>query len=86
MSEFDDLVEDLKRMRDELQLKMHLAGRDLEDEWDSLETRMNEFSGQARQFADEADLQKTGEDLGVALLQVGRELKLGYERIRDALK
>ena len=47
---------------------------------------MEEFSGKAKQFADDAKLKETGSGLGEALGHLGQELKLGYERIRDALK
>ena len=46
---------------------------------------MADFSRKARQFADDAELKKTGAGIGDALGQLGSELKRGYERIRDAL-
>jgi hypothetical protein len=47
---------------------------------------MDEFSGKARKFSDDAKLKETSTGLGSALGQVGHELKEGYKRIRDALK
>jgi uncharacterized protein YrzB (UPF0473 family) len=44
MSEFDDLIADLKQKRDELRLKIHLASKEAQDEWDELEEKMQEFS------------------------------------------
>ena len=79
MSEFDDLVYDLKQKRDELRLKIHLASREAQDEWEELEEKMKEFSSKA-------ELGKTGEGIGDALGKVGEELKLGYQRIRNAIK
>lgn len=79
MSEFDDLLDDLKQKRDELRVKMHLASKDLQDEWDEVEQKWERFSSRA-------DLGATGEGLEDALSQLGHELKLGYQRIRDALK
>ena len=86
MNDFDDLVEQLKRTRDEVRVQMHLASKELQDEWDELEEKMEEFSGKAKQFASDAKLKETGTGLGEALGQVGHELKLGYERLRDAMK
>ena len=86
MADLDDIIAELKQKRDELRVQMHLASKELKDEWDELEDKMQEFSGKAKQFADDAGIQETGEGLGDALNKLGHELKLGYERIRDALK
>ena len=79
MSDFDDLVADLKQKRDELRLKIHLASKEAQDEWEELEEKMEKFSSRAK-------LDKTGEGIGDALGKVGEELKLGYQRIRNAIK
>ena len=86
MSDLDDIFEDLKQKRDELRLQMHLASKEAKDEWDELEEKMEEFSGKAKQFSDDAKLKETGAGIGDALGKLGGELKHGYERIRDALK
>lgn len=79
MSDFDDLVDDLKQKRDELRVQMHLASKDLQDEWDEFEQKWERFSSRA-------DLGATGEGLEDAFVQLGQELKLGYQRIRNAIK
>lgn len=79
MGEFEDLVADLKQKRDELRLKIHLASKEAQDEWEELEEKMQDFSSKA-------ELGKTGEGLGEALGKLGEELKLGYKRIRSAIK
>lgn len=86
MTDFDDLFEDLKQKRDELRVQMHLASREARDEWEELEEKMQEFSTKAKDFAGEAGLRETGDGLGKALGSLGHEIKLGYERIRDAIK
>lgn len=86
MSDFDDLVAELRQKRDELRVKMNLASRELRDEWAELEEKMEDFSTKAKQFAGEAGLEDTGKGVGKALGQVGHELKLGYERLRQALR
>ena len=86
MADLDDIIAELKQRRDELRVQMHLASKELKDEWEELEDKMQEFSGKAKQFADEAGIQETGEGLGDALKNLGNEIRLGYERIRDALK
>ena len=79
MSEFDDLVADLKQKRDELRLQIHLASKEAQEEWEELEEKMTEFSSRA-------ELGKTSEGIGDALGKVGEELKRGYQRIRSAIK
>jgi hypothetical protein len=86
MSDFDDLVDDLKQKRDELHLQMHLASREIKDEWKDLEEKMEDFSGKAKQLSDDAKIKETGEGIGDALMNVGHELKLGYERIKKAIQ
>ena len=86
MSELEDLVEDLKQKRDELRVQVNLASREIKDEWDELEGKMEEFTDKTKQFAGEAGLKQTGAGIGQALGQLGHELKLGYQRIRDALR
>lgn len=79
MSEYDRILEQLKQKRDELKLQMHLAGKDLEDDWEDLETKM-------KRFAEKAELQRSGEGLSDSMRSLGRELKEGYDRVRRALK
>ena len=79
MSEFDDLISDLKQKRDELRVQIHLATKEAQEEWQELEEKMDDFMSRA-------DLGKTGEGVGEALGKLGEELKLGYQRVRDAIK
>ena len=86
MADFDDMLEDLKQKRDELRVQMNLASKEVKEEWDDLEDKMDEFAAKAKQLAEDAKLKETGSGLGDALGQLGHEIKLGYERIRDAVK
>jgi vacuolar-type H+-ATPase subunit D/Vma8 len=79
MSDYDRILEQLKQKRDELKLQMHLASRDANDEWQGLEKKL-------KQFAEKAELQRSGEGLEDALEGLGKELKEGYERLRRAMK
>jgi vacuolar-type H+-ATPase subunit D/Vma8 len=79
MSELDDLIADLKQKRDELRVQVHLASKEAQEEWQELEEKMDDF-------VSKADIGRTGEGIGDALNQLGQELKLGYRRIRDAIK
>jgi hypothetical protein len=79
VSELDDFIEQLKQKRDELRVQVHLASKEVQDEWEELEGKMEHFSATAR-------IGETGEGVGDAFGQLGQELKLGYERIKEAVK
>jgi hypothetical protein len=86
MTDIDDMLEELKQKRDELRVQMNLASKEVKEEWEELEEKMDEFSAKAKKLAADAKLRETGSGLGDALGQLGHEIKLGYERIRDAVK
>ncbi|MEO1332568.1 MAG: hypothetical protein AAFV32_03535 [Myxococcota bacterium] len=74
---------DLKRARDELRVKAHLARADIRDAWDELEARwpkvessLKRFEGQATQALDE---------FGHATRTLFRELRRGYQRVKKDL-
>ena len=79
MSDLDDILADLRQRRDELRLQLHLASKEARDEWQELEEKMEDFSAKAR-------IDETGESVGKALGELGKELKLGYGRIKKAIK
>ena len=79
MTDLDDLWDDLKQKRDELRVQIHLGSKEVQDEWEELEGKMNHFTATA-------ELGKTGEGIGDALGQLGHELKQGYDRVREAIK
>ena len=54
MVDYDELKLELKKMRDELSLRMHLASMEAKDEWDELE-------GKWRRFNSQADMGRTAE-------------------------
>jgi chromosome segregation ATPase len=86
MTDLQSLIDELKQKRDEVRVQMHLASKEIKEEWEELEEKMEDFSGKAKQFADDAKLKETGEGLGEALGKVGHELKLGYERLKKAMR
>lgn len=86
MSEFDDLIQELKQKRDELRVQLHLGTKEAKDEWEELEDKMEEFTAKAKEFAQDAGIKETGEGLGDALGQLGGEIKKGYERLLAAIK
>ena len=85
----DDLVELLKRQRDELKLKMHLAGKDAQDEWDRLERKWKEVEAWAEPLtsASKKAARAAGEEArkvtGAAMDVAAREIKHGYDKLRS---
>ena len=86
MDELNELIAELKQKRDELRVQMNLASRELQDEWDELEEKMGELTDKAKRFADDADIKETGSGIAGAAGALGKEIKLGYERLSKALK
>ena len=87
MSDFDDKLEELKAelatARDELRVQIHLAKADAKDEWEELEKKWADFEQKWDKVGDAAE--DAAKDIGVALSQLGSELKAGYQRIRESL-
>ena len=77
------IAEDLKRQRDELQVKLHLAKADARDEWAKLETRWEEVKSKMETVRQEAS--HTSESVASGLSLVLDELKKGYDNIRKTL-
>jgi hypothetical protein len=77
------LIEDLKRQRDELQLKMHLGSMELKQEWDKLDGKLSELTHRAQPV--KAAVGESAEDVWEAVKLLGAEIKDGFDRIRKAL-
>ena len=76
--EFAKVLEQLKQLRDELALKIHLGGMEAKAEWEELEQKWSDFEAKAR-------LDETAEGLSEAVSLLAGEIKAGYDRIRKAL-
>jgi len=79
MADLNELKQDLKRLRDEADLKMHLASLEIKEEWKELETKMEAFSQRA-------GLETSRDSVGEALHNLGSELKQSYKRLIAAMK
>ena len=78
MADVGKLGEDLKRLRDEIKLKIHLGSKEAQNEWADLEKRW-------KAFRERAELNRTAGELGSTVKQLGSDLKTAYERIRKAI-
>jgi hypothetical protein len=82
-NDFDRLADDLRRQRDELHVKLHLAKAEVRDQWEALEKKWEHLRGRLGVVEGEAG--EAGKDVLAALETVAEELKRGYARIRAVL-
>jgi hypothetical protein len=73
----------LKRERDELALKVHLAKADARDEWKNLQSKLDELDARARPMAKVVG--ETASEVGTSLELAADEIKKGFERLRKML-
>jgi hypothetical protein len=81
--EFEKLLEKLKKERDELNLKMHLASMDAREEFQEAEKKWGQVKAKASEIADNAAY--TSEEYIAKAKIVGEELKETYSRISKRL-
>ncbi|MDP6979576.1 MAG: hypothetical protein QF570_13400 [Myxococcota bacterium] len=84
--ERDDLrneVDQLRALRDELHVQLHLAGQDLRDQWDRLERGWHHVESRAKQIGDVSD--DVAHEVRETLHVLADQLRGGYERIKSLL-
>jgi len=82
-SDFDKLVDELDKQRDELLLKIYLAKAEAKDEWEELEGKwqnLQERLPEVRRAASES-----ADNIGTAVGLVAEEIGKAYKRLRDTL-
>jgi chromosome segregation ATPase len=80
----EDIISKLKQERDELQVKIHLASMDAKDEYDRLSGKCDELADQYEPVKDAVE--ETAQNVFSALGMVAGELKVGFQRVRKAIK
>lgn len=83
LEQLQKIADNLKRQRDELQVKLHLGKADARDEWAKLETRWEDVKTKMEAVRKEAS--HTTESVSTGLGLVLDELKKGYDNIRKTL-
>jgi CBS domain-containing protein len=76
-------IERVRRTRDELRVKMHLARAEARDRWEALEHRYRQLEAKLEGRARQAE--GPARDVGEALKLLAGELRDGYRKIRDAI-
>ena len=78
MASMEEIIDELKTRRDEIQVKIHLASKELQRDFEDLE-------GKWEKFRSRAGIDRTAEGVASAFELLGEELRRGYERIKKAL-
>jgi hypothetical protein len=78
--ELQRMVAELQTRRDELAVKLNLAGKDARDEFAELEKKLEHLRARAAVVGHEAG--DAADDVGEAAKLLVAELKKGYARIR----
>jgi len=76
-------IDELRRVRDELKVRIHLAKADAKDRWDQLDHQFRRLEAKGHQIAQASE--EPLRDLRDAAHLLVDEIREGYRRIRDAL-
>jgi hypothetical protein len=73
----------LRELRDELRVQAKLGQAELRDRWEELEHRWHQLEGRLKLAR--AGLREDGEDVRAAARQLAKELREGYQHLRERL-
>lgn len=82
-AQLNKLMEELKRQRDELKVKLRLAKTDAKNEWAKLEKKYKKFRKKVPLMKKE--IEKTAGSAGAAVGQAAREIKRGFARLKKMM-
>ena len=82
-SRIQETVDMLKREREELALKMHLAKAEARDEWQELESKLEVLESRTRPAAKVVG--DTANEVGASLELAADEIKRGFAKLRAVL-
>jgi hypothetical protein len=80
---FADEVEDLRRVRDEVQVQLHLGKEEARARWEDLEKHWEHLEGRLKVIRDGS--QESLEEIGEAARLLAGEIRKGYKNLRDLL-
>lgn len=87
MSELRDQLEtevdQLRTLRDELNVQLHLAGQEAREQWDRLERGWSHVESKAKQIGDVSD--DVAGEVRETLHVLTDQLRDGYERIKSLI-
>jgi chromosome segregation ATPase len=82
--DLEKTIEKLRRQRDELKVKIHLAKADAKEEWAAAEKKYAQLKTKTESLA--ATGGEIAKELGETIKEVSEDIMNGYERISAILK
>ena len=79
----DEMIANLKKERDELHVKAHLAKMEASDEWKELESKLAKLNAKGKELGG-ASLEAS-KDIGAAAKLLGEEIRDGFKKIAKRL-
>jgi CBS domain-containing protein len=79
----DKEIDELRRVRDELKVRVHLAKAEAKDRWDELEQKFRRLESKGHQIAQASEAPMR--DVADAARLLVDEIREGYRRIKEAL-
>ena len=76
-----DEMETLRRLRDELRVRLHLAAADVRDRFEALEKKWQHLEAKLELLAKES--REAGVDVQEAAKLLAEELREGYQRVKQ---
>ncbi len=77
--DFDELRAELATQRDEIRVRLHLAGAEAKDAWEDVEKQWHHLEAKSAQIGAEA--KDAGGDIAAAGKLLADEIKEGYKRL-----
>lgn len=82
--EIREVMDELRKERGELELKIYLARAEVRDEWEKAEKKLQDLKARVELVGKEA--REASEDVATAARPLAHELKAAYKRIYQRLK
>ena len=79
--EINEMIAELKQVRDELKVQLHLAKEDLKDDWDQVEGNLEKLEAKAKNIGKATA--EASVDVGEAAKLLAEEVKHGFDKIRS---
>ena len=81
--EVNEILNELKQLRDELHLQLHLAKEDVSDQWEAVEKKFQTFEGQVKHVG--TATKDASKEVATAAKLLGEEIKNAFTKIRKSM-
>lgn len=76
-------IEELRQVRDELRVKLHLGKAEIAERWDEVEKKWSHLEAKAKQLKEES--QDSLEEIGSAAKLLAEEVRKGFANLRERI-